>query len=83
MNNENRKGRFKTVQTNPLPPARTREDSASERLNERGVDMASDGYTVLDRAPLSRFNRERRGLGSAVSDNDGPDDDYAHYGYLP
>lgn len=74
MNGENRKGRIKARQNNPLPPARQR---------EAGEDMACRGYAVLDRAPLSRFSRERQGIGSEVRDNDGPMDDYGHYGYLP
>lgn len=76
----NRKGRWRTEPQNPLPPV-SHETDASERVGERGVDMASDGYSVLDRA--SRYSKDRRGFGASPVSDTPPYDDDGHYGYLP
>ena len=60
---------------NPLPPNKTTAEEVP--LNQKGVKMAEDGYSVLDRAdPKSYFNRHQgRDLAPPVFDGPQPDND--------
>jgi hypothetical protein len=70
--NDDRKGRYRLTAQNPVP--RRANEEANEPIGQGGMDMAEDGYVIIDRANArNRYDNDRRGIAPAV--RDGYDDD--------